>query len=134
MVSRRQTYSGPGLRQNEVLVLIDETLGFTLESHVCLVVPPVLIVAVAIELLSHVVESVSDLVCDHCSDGSEIDITLTKSLFQYVIRILHYSYREVNDGSDAFSQISSAEVLSTFSSFLLKSIDLLESKLKTVDY
>lgn len=57
-----------------VAVLVHDALRVIPEVEVGLMVPPVLVVAVLIKLPASVVEAVRDLVSNHESDGSKVQI------------------------------------------------------------
>lgn len=62
------------LRDSVVAVLIDDTLRVVSEVEICLMIPPVFVVAVFVELTSAIIEAMSDLVSDNKADGTEVQI------------------------------------------------------------
>ena len=60
------------LRNRVVTVLLDHALRSVPEVEVCLMVPPVLVVAILIELPASVVEAMSDLMSDNETNGTEV--------------------------------------------------------------
>lgn len=66
-------------RNSVVVVLIDDTLCMISEIEISLMIPPVLVVAIPVELSSPVIESMRDFMSDNETYGTEVQVATPRN-------------------------------------------------------